>query len=66
MREKKQETEVLDIKGEFTICPQCGYDGGFHSIFTDYGTGGPAKWILMCPSCKAKYDIGLRYAGPGS
>ena len=34
--EKEAEIEVLDIKGEFTVCLQCGYDGGFHSIFPYY------------------------------
>jgi hypothetical protein len=58
---KKGEIEVLDIEGEFTVCPACGYDGGFHSIFPDYKKKGESKWILMCPSCQAKYDIGLVY-----
>ncbi len=61
MEKEQEEIEVLEIKGEFTICPQCGYDGGFHSIFPDYNLSERSKWILMCPSCKAKYDIGLRY-----
>ncbi len=57
----EEDIEVLTIHGEFTVCPQCGYDGGFHSIFPDYNISNQSKWILMCPSCKAKYDIGLRY-----
>ena len=57
---KEEEIEVLEIKGEFTICPRCGYDEGFHSIFPNYDVNSQSKWILMCPSCKAKYDIGLK------
>lgn len=53
--------QVLKNLEEFTVCPQCGYDGGFHSIFYDLNGDGPARWVLMCPSCKAKYDIGLQY-----
>ena len=58
---QKEDIEVLEIEGDFVICPECGYDGGFHSIFPDYKKNAESKWILMCPSCHAKYDIGLRY-----
>lgn len=58
---KKEDIEVLTIQGDFTVCPHCRYDGGFHSIFPGYNPSEGSKWILMCPSCKAKYDIGLRY-----
>ena len=64
MTKEDQQIETIDVKDEFTVCPQCGYDGGFHNIFTNYDTDGPIKWLLMCPSCKAKYDIGLRYTNP--
>lgn len=56
--------QVLETKDDFTICPQCGYDGGFHNIFLGLDSNDQTKWILMCPSCKAKYDIGLRCAQP--
>ena len=56
----KDNIQVLEITGEFTVCPQCSYNGGFHNIF--YGLNSrEQKWILMCPNCKAKYDIGLKY-----
>ena len=56
---EEHDIEVLEVD-EIAVCPSCGYDGGFHSIF--FGLNDlHAKWILMCPSCKAKYDIGLRY-----
>ncbi|MHC4759019.1 MAG: hypothetical protein ACYTE8_10210 [Planctomycetota bacterium] len=57
----ESEIQVLEIKGEFTVCPDCGYEGGFHSIFPDLNIREKAKWILICPSCHAKYDIDLRY-----
>ena len=57
----KEKIQALEIIEEFTVCPQCGYDGGFHNIFYGLNSKEQAKWILMCPSCKAKYDIGLRY-----
>lgn len=58
---KEKAIEIIETHGEFNVCPQCGYDGGFHSIFPDFNPSGQSKWILMCPSCQAKYDIGLRY-----
>ena len=61
MEKEQEEIKVLEIHGEFTVCQQCGYDGGFHNIFPDYNLSEISKWILMCPSCKAKFDIGLRY-----
>jgi hypothetical protein len=62
MSADKEQILVLENLDDFTLCPQCGYDGGFHTIFYGLKSEDPAKWILMCPSCKAKYDIGLRYS----
>jgi rRNA maturation endonuclease Nob1 len=61
MSANNEHIQVLDNLDEFAVCPQCGYDGGFHTIFYDLKGDKPARWILMCPSCKAKYDIGLRH-----
>ncbi|MHC4232693.1 MAG: hypothetical protein ACYTBW_06990 [Planctomycetota bacterium] len=61
MTADKKDIQALETQDDFTQCPQCGYDGGFHSIFYDLKSDDPARWILMCPSCKARYDIGLRY-----
>ena len=55
----EDDIQVIEITGEFTVCSQCGYDGGFHNIFYDLNCEKPTRWILMCPGCKAKYDIGL-------
>lgn len=60
-RPDKDDIQVLEVTEEFTVCPQCGYDGGFHNIFYGLNSDTQAKWILMCPSCKEKFDIGLKY-----
>ena len=52
---------VLKNTDDFTNCPECGYDGGFHNIFYNLNSEKTTRWILMCPSCHAKYDIGLNY-----
>ena len=59
--EKRDRVQVLENIDDFTVCPQCCYDGGFHNIFYGLNSNEQAKWILMCPNCEAKYDIGLRY-----
>jgi hypothetical protein len=59
--EQKEEIVTLEIEGDFTVCPECGYEGGFHSIFPNYKKNSESKWILICPNCHAKYDIGLVY-----
>jgi len=64
MSADNKDIQVLENLDDLTVCPQCGYDAGFHSIFYGLKSDDPAKWILMCPSCKAKYDIGLRYPRP--
>jgi len=61
---RTEKIQAIDVKGDFTVCPRCGYDGGFHGIFPGYGVDRPSKWILMCPNCKARYDIGLTVSGP--
>ena len=57
---KKNEMQSLEIKNSLTTCPECEYDGGFHNIFYDINNNEQAKWILVCPKCKMKFDIGLR------
>jgi len=61
MSADNKDIQVLENLDEFAVCPQCGYDGGFHTIFHGLNSDEPAKWILMCPSCKSQYDIGLRH-----
>jgi uncharacterized Zn finger protein len=51
--------EVKDIKidDEFKICPSCGYEDGFHSMFKKEGDR--TKWLFICPSCHIVFDIGF-------
>jgi len=49
----------MDMKDELTRCPDCDYDGGFHSIFVNEHTNGSVKWLLICPNCRSKYNVGL-------
>jgi uncharacterized Zn finger protein len=42
---------------EFKICPSCGYEDGFHSMFKKEGA--ITRWLFICPSCHQVFDIGL-------
>ncbi|UCE37832.1 MAG: hypothetical protein JSW00_00885 [Thermoplasmata archaeon] len=54
-------TEVNKIKmeTEFRICPHCGYEDGFHSMFERIDESEKLSWKLICPSCHWIFDIGL-------
>jgi uncharacterized Zn finger protein len=52
------EIKKIDLAEEFRICPQCGYELGFHSSFLRSGEG--YRIILICPECGARYDVGWR------
>jgi len=41
---------------EFKVCPSCGYEDGFHSMFRKEGS--TIKWLFICPSCHEVFDIG--------
>ena len=51
--------EVNNVKmdGEFKICPSCGYEDGFHSMFKK--DGNETRWLFICPSCHRVFDIGF-------
>ena len=51
------EVEIIEMEDEFKVCPSCGYEDGFHSMFKkeSYTT----KWLFICPSCHKVFDIGL-------
>ena len=64
-------TEIKNIKieDELRICPECGYELGFHTSFLKLNPGKdfPVKStrvvyqvILLCPECGARYDAGWR------
>jgi uncharacterized C2H2 Zn-finger protein len=42
---------------EFKVCPVCGYEDGFHSMFRK--DGDKMKWFFICPSCHNIFDIGF-------
>jgi uncharacterized protein (UPF0212 family) len=48
----------IDLGEEFRVCPQCGYELGFHSSFLRAEEG--YRIILICPECGARYDVGWR------
>jgi uncharacterized Zn finger protein len=43
---------------EFRVCPQCGYELGFHSSFLRAEKG--YRIVLICPDCGAMYDVGWK------
>ena len=59
-----EEIHEITITDEFKICPLCGYKDGFHSAFKK--GQGTTKWLFVCPSCHAVFDIGYSVAAVGS
>jgi uncharacterized protein with PIN domain len=51
-----QEIKKIKLGEEFRICPQCGYELGFHSSFLR--EEGDFKIVFICPECGARYDVG--------
>ncbi len=47
--------EQITIGEELHICPECGYEDGFHTSFVRQ-TKEQCKIILICPSCHARFD----------
>lgn len=52
-----QDIQKIEMQDEFRVCPACGYEDGFHSMFNRQGDG--IGWLLICPSCHKRFDIGL-------
>jgi len=50
-----KKTESIIIEKELHICPQCGYQDGFHTSFVRLDEH-KCRIILICPSCHARYD----------
>ena len=46
---------------ELRVCEACGYEGGFHAIFSPCGTlsDGELKMDLKCPGCGQVYELGI-------
>lgn len=56
------ESEIIKIKieNEFRVCPKCGYEDGFHSMFERAGENKELDWKLICPNCHKIFDIELK------
>jgi hypothetical protein len=46
----------IEMGEEFKVCPECGYQDGFHSMFRKEVD--ITKWLFICPSCHSIFDIG--------
>jgi predicted RNA-binding Zn-ribbon protein involved in translation (DUF1610 family) len=64
------EIKNIKIDDELRVCPECGYEFGFHTSFLKLNAGkNPPvikstrevyRVILLCPECGARYDVGWR------
>jgi len=55
--------DINNIKVDkiFKVCPACGYQDGFHSMFERVKPeGNDFYWRFICPSCHRVFDIGLK------
>jgi hypothetical protein len=53
-----EEIKKIKLEDEFRICPQCGYELGFHSSFLRVEKG--YMIVLICPDYGARYDVGWK------
>ncbi|MBW2252629.1 MAG: hypothetical protein JRF60_18895 [Deltaproteobacteria bacterium] len=42
------EIKDVDMEDEFKVCPSCGYEDGFHSMFRKEGV--ITRWLFICPT----------------
>lgn len=61
MAEGKKKIEKVNLGTEFSNCPKCGYDRGFHNMFRKAADNGHLDWYLICPNCGKAFDIGLTF-----
>jgi hypothetical protein len=59
-----QEVRSADLGAEFRVCPECGYEDGFHNMFSRTGEPGVLKWCFICPNCHSRWDVGLTVPAP--
>lgn len=57
----EDKVHALTVGDEFKICPLCGYQDGFHSAFQKHQE--TTKWLFVCPSCHAVFDVGYTVMG---
>ena len=51
------EIKDVEMEDEFKVCPSCGYEDGFHSMFRKEDS--VTKWLFICPSCHDIFNIGF-------
>jgi len=54
-----EESRRVKVDTIFRVCPHCGYQDGFHSMFARVGGTDEFSWRFICPSCHQVFDIGL-------
>jgi transcription elongation factor Elf1 len=63
------EVRPIKVEREFHICPNCGYEKGFHVSFQRINafpdipvktTREMFRVILICPNCGARFDVGWK------
>ena len=54
-----EEVRKVKVDKTFRVCPVCGYQDGFHSMFEREDGGDGYSWFFICPSCHSTFDIGL-------
>jgi predicted RNA-binding Zn-ribbon protein involved in translation (DUF1610 family) len=64
-----KEIIIRQVETELHVCPDCGYERGFHVSFANIAAAkdNPVKStrdvfrvILICPECGARFDVGWR------
>jgi len=56
---------LVEVTNTLHECPECGYRNGFHVGFKRIEPNGHPHKVtiqLVCPSCSAVFDIGLKAA----
>ena len=48
----------VPMEDEFRICPSCGYQDGFHSMFKKKDD--ITQWLFICPACHVVFDIDFK------
>ena len=52
--------DFIKVESILKVCPSCGYQDGFHSMFERIENSNEFSWKFICPSYYKIFDIGLR------
>ena len=54
-----QPTVRQPVEDSLEVCPECGYDGGFHVLLERCSAvaGSNLRLYLKCPNCRTAYDV---------